>query len=245
VKDTQSIARLDNISVRLGGNLVLDGISLGFPEHRVTAVIGTSGSGKSTLLQTLNGLVPVCAGRVRVLGIETAHADLFALRRRIGFAMQDAALFPHLKVVGNISLGARLAGWPAARIDKRIAELMALLELPDDLLDRYPHQLSGGQQQRVNLGRALMLDPELLLLDEPFSALDPMTRANIHDWFQPLMETSGKAAIMITHDFNEALRLADHLVVLRSGRLLYAGPITEEWLSEANPDRRACFDKRG
>lgn len=225
------IAELNNVSVRLGTNLVLDKISVHFPKHQISVVMGASGSGKSTLLQTINALLPVAEGEVKVLDMNPAQDDVFELRKKIGFGVQDAALFPHLDIQKNIELGAKLAGWEKSKIAKRTSELLQILELSADLLPRYPHQISGGQQQRVSLGRALMLDPELLLLDEPFSALDPFIRADIHSWFCEVIKNSDKTVILISHDIEEARRLADFLVVLRSGTLVYADAMPDTDIS--------------
>ncbi len=219
--------RFDRVSVHFDSVRALQDVNLELPAGKVTAVVGESGCGKSTLLKTLNGLVPVTSGQIEVLGVDPSATDLVALRRRMGFAVQDAALFPHCNVFANISLLATLEAWPPEAIAKRVVELMELLELSEDLLHRYPHELSGGQHQRVSLGRAFMLNPELLLLDEPFSALDPITRASIHDWFRSLMAKQGKGALLVTHDMGEATYLGDYLVVLSAGRVAQAASVEE------------------
>lgn len=207
---------------------MLDDVSLEVEAERTVAIVGESGSGKSTLLQLLNGLLRADSGSVEVLGTaldeDLADADLLALRRRIGYAVQGSALFPHLDLQSNVCLLAQLVGWPKERIAERFGRLLALMELAPDLAERYPHELSGGQQQRVSLCRAMMLEPPLLLLDEPFSAVDPITRVGIHEHFQRLAASEPVTVILVTHDLREAVALSSSLVILRSGRIVQQGP---------------------
>ena len=205
----------------------LRGISLELPDRQITAIVGESGSGKSTLLQHINGMLRPDRGEVRVFGKTIDYRALPALRRRIGYAVQGVGLFPHLTVAGNIGLLARMAHWRHERCTARIAELMALMELEAPLAQRYPHMLSGGQQQRVGLCRALMMAPPLLLLDEPFSGLDPVTRSSLHERILALQSHSPTAIVLVTHDMREAERLATYLVVLRRGEVVQHGPLAE------------------
>ena len=205
---------------------MLHGIDLSMPSATVTALVGESGSGKSTLLQIANGLLRPDYGDVSVLGEPIDYQRLPQLRRRMGYAVQGGGLFPHMTVFDNISLVARLEGWSGTKMADRVDELFALFSLQSDLSDRYPHELSGGQQQRVSLCRAIMLAPSLLLLDEPFSSLDPITRASIHEDFNALRGATD-STVLVTHDMAEAIRLADYLVVLREGRVVQAGEVSD------------------
>ncbi|HSG88591.1 MAG TPA: ATP-binding cassette domain-containing protein [Pseudomonadales bacterium] len=222
---TDAAVRFEGVSKSYGDVRVLEDVSLAIAAQRTTAVIGESGSGKSTLLQMINGLLRPDAGRVTVFGAEVGAGaeDLIALRRGIGYAVQGSALFPHLSVRDNVTLLARLEGWDPARRAERLARLLALMELDASLAERFPHELSGGQQQRVSLCRAMMLEPPLLLLDEPFSAVDPITRIGIHAHFRRLAEAEPVTVVLVTHDIREALHLASDLVVMAEGRIARAG----------------------
>ena len=214
---------------------VLSDVDLAFGERRTTAIVGESGSGKSTLLKMVNGLLVPDRGRVEVFGAPVDPGALVALRRRIGYAVQGSALFPHLSVDDNVTLLARFEGWDAARIAGRTAHLFDLMELPRALGARFPHELSGGQQQRAALCRAMMLEPPLLLLDEPFSAVDPITRAGIHEHFERLARTEDVSVVLVTHDLHEAITLADDLVVLGEGRVLQADTVDAVRAAPAAP----------
>lgn len=219
------IIEFDNVGKAYGPTTVLAGVSLDVARGRTTALIGESGSGKSTLLQLVNGLVEPDAGAVRVFGAPVPAGERSLFRRRIGYAVQDTGLFPHLRTAANIGLLGQLQGWPQQQISDRVAELMALMDLDASLTDRYPHELSGGQQQRVGICRAMLLAPEILLLDEPFSGVDPLTRADIHERFKTLMAVQPATVLLVTHDIQEAVRLATDLVVLAAGRVRQAGTV--------------------
>lgn len=225
-KASESCIRFSGVGKSWGETEVLHGIDLSMPSATVTALVGESGSGKSTLLQIANGLLRPDYGDVSVLGEPIDYQRLPQLRRRMGYAVQGGGLFPHMTVFDNISLVARLEGWSGTKMADRVDELFALFSLQSDLSDRYPHELSGGQQQRVSLCRAIMLAPSLLLLDEPFSALDPITRASIHEDFNALRGATD-STVLVTHDMAEAIRLADYLVVLREGRVVQAGEVSD------------------
>ena len=209
------------------GQPVLSHVHLALPAGLTTAVVGASGSGKTTLLQLVNAVLTPDSGEVRVFGEPIPQHDLVAFRRGIGYAVQGAGLFPHLTNRDNVELLARLSGWPRERRDARYRELLAEMELPLEVSARYPHSLSGGQQQRLGLCRALMLEPRLLLLDEPFSAVDPITRVGIYRTFQQVQAQEGVSTLLVTHDMREAVRLAGYLVILQEGRVLQAGPTDE------------------
>jgi len=197
-----------------GPRPVLEDLELAFERGRITAVVGRSGCGKSTLLRLCNGLLRPDAGTVTVFGEPLPAPVPVTLRRRIGYAVQQAALFPHLSARDNITLLGRLEGWSAAALEARVDTLRALVDLPADALGRLPHELSGGQQQRVGLCRALFLHPGILLLDEPFAAVDPLTRRDIHQRLLALHAHEPVTTVLVTHDMAEALRLADVVVVL-------------------------------
>lgn len=192
-------------------------IDLEFAAGSTTALIGSSGSGKSTVLRLLLGLERTDSGCVRIDGRILEAADVLALRRRVGYVIQDGGLFPHLTARGNLALLPRYLGWSADRIRQRVVALAALTHLPPDALDRYPAELSGGQRQRVALMRGLMADPDALLLDEPLGALDPIVRHELQDELKRIFDQLGKTVIVVTHDLAEAAWFADRLVLLRHG----------------------------
>jgi osmoprotectant transport system ATP-binding protein len=206
------------------GAEALDGVSLSVDEGRVLVLLGTSGSGKTTALKTINALVRPDAGEVLVLGRDVRAWDPIDLRRRIGYVIQEAGLLPHLTVAANVELVPRLLGWAADRRQARGRELLALVGLdPDRHGSLAPAELSGGERQRVGLARALGADPALLLMDEPFGALDPLTRRRLQDEFKQLQQRLGKTVVLVTHDVREALRLADEIAVMDHGRVLQRG----------------------
>lgn len=213
-----------SVSKSYGKEAALNDVTVALVDGVTTAVVGPSGGGKSTLLQLINGLVRPSSGTVQVFGKPIDYDRLPQLRRQIGYAVQGTGLFPHLTVERNITLLARLAGWNAERIHTRAQELMERVGLPWTFATRYPHQLSGGQQQRVGLCRAMMLRPPLFLLDEPFGALDPVTRNDIQQEFLRLQQSEPRTIVLVTHDLREALRLAQRLIVLDRGRIAQHGP---------------------
>ncbi|MCE2462001.1 MAG: ATP-binding cassette domain-containing protein [Pseudomonadales bacterium] len=204
---------------------VFRGVDLALPAERTSAVVGESGCGKTTLLQLVNAVLRPDEGGVEVLGNAVPDTGLEAFRRRIGYAVQGAGLFPHLTLVENVSLLARLERWDDDDVTARVGELFDLVGLTRDLDDRYPHELSGGQQHRAGLCRAMMLKPDMLLLDEPFSAIDPITRVDIYGEFETLQGHEQVTTILVTHDIREARRLADYLVVMGDGGVVQAGDL--------------------
>lgn len=219
--------QLSGATRRYPGGEGLGPIDLAVPAGRTLCVIGPSGSGKSTLLRLLLGLLRADRGSVRFEGREVSGGDLPALRRRMGYVVQGGGLFPHLTAAGNAALLARHLGWDEARIGARLAELASLVRLPPEALSRYPRQLSGGQAQRVSLMRALVLDPSVLLLDEPLGALDPVTRHELRADLREAFRRLGKTAVVVTHDLAEAVALGDRLLLLRDGRVAQEGPPAE------------------
>jgi len=225
-----------------GGRALLDALSLAVEEGETLAVIGRSGSGKTTALKLVNALLMPTMGEVRVAGRATTAWDAIRLRRRTGYVIQEVGLFPHLTVARNVGLVPELEGWPPERIGQRVEELLALVGLPAaEFAGRYPHQLSGGQRQRVGVARALAADPPLLLLDEPFGALDPITRAELQREFRALQARLRKTAIFVTHDMREAALVGDRIAVVAGGRLRAVA--TPEALHESrDPEVRALVD---
>jgi len=212
------------VTKRYGSVTALDNISLTINSTKTTAIVGPSGCGKSTLLQLVNALQTPDSGSIVVAGHNYVQAIqqrfLQSLRRRMGYCVQHIGLFPHLTVVDNITLLAKLERWSSTDINNRIETLLSLTALDSSLLQRYPHELSGGQQQRAGLCRALMLNPDYLLLDEPFAAVDPITRVDIHEQFQQLQQREQRTTLLVTHDISEALSLADSIVVMKAGGIL-------------------------
>ena len=224
-----------------GDQWVFRHVSLTLPESEVTAIVGASGSGKTTLLQLVNGVYTPDEGAVSVMG-KPIPEDLTSFRKRIGYAVQGVGLFPHMTVFQNVSLLARLQGWNKQEIDTRSVELMNRMELSTELLHRYPYQLSGGQQQRVGLCRALMLRPQMLLLDEPFSAIDPITRTDLHAHFAALQLHEGVSTLLVTHDLREAVKLAGFLVIMADGQIVQSAKTTEVLDAPANSYVRQLLD---
>ena len=226
--------RFDRVSKQLSGQILLDDLSVRVPERLTTAVIGASGSGKSSLLNHINGLLQPDSGVVELFGQPLDYRQLSEIRRRIGYAVQEIGLFPHMSVAANITLMARLAGWAERRIDERVEQLLTVAKLPRELLGRYPGTLSGGQQQRVGLCRALMLEPELLLLDEAFSGVDPIARQDIYRDFIALRDQAKCTVVLVTHDIREAVSLAQYGIVLRDGLVEQAGELADLVRNPAN-----------
>ena len=206
---------------RPGRARVLDDFSLTVDAGDVLALVGRSGAGKSTLLKLVNRLLLPDAGSVFVLGRDTREWEPIALRRSIGYVLQDVGLFPHMSVAANVAVVPRLERWSADRIAPRVDELLDLVGLPPaEFGNRWPDELSGGQRQRVGVARALAVDPPVLLMDEPFGALDPLTRAELHAEFRRIQSRLRKTVIIVTHDMGEAFALADRVGVLEEGRLI-------------------------
>jgi len=214
------------VRYRLPGNgrFLIDGVSFSVAGGETLVLLGRSGVGKTSALRLINRLLEPTAGEVRVAGVDAATQDLTRLRRRIGYVIQEIGLFPHMTVAENVGLLPRLERWPTDRIETRVRELLQLVGLePGAFARRYPHELSGGQRQRVGVARALAIDPPLLLLDEPFGALDPVTRVELRNEFAALESRLGKAMVFVTHDVREGLLLATRIGLLDGGRLLFLG----------------------
>jgi osmoprotectant transport system ATP-binding protein len=228
-----------------GGRAILDRLTLAVGEGETLALIGRSGSGKTTALRLVNALALPTAGVVRVGGRPTTDWDPIRLRRRTGYVIQEVGLLPHLTVADNAGIVPALEGWDAARRRDRVAELLDLVGLaPEEFGRRYPHELSGGQRQRVGVARALAADPPLLLLDEPFGALDPITRRALQQAFRDLQHRLRKTAVFVTHDLREAARVAERWALLDAGTLLAAGT-PDELAASPDPTVRAFLDAGG
>lgn len=214
---------LDGVSKHYGDTVAVNDVTLTVAAERTTVLIGPSGSGKSTLLRLMNGLIEPTAGRVTFDGETLHNQSVRTVRHRMGYVIQQGGLFPHLTGRSNAALLARHLGWSDERIDRRIAELTDLVQLPADRLEQYPTELSGGQRQRVSLMRALMLDPDVLLLDEPLGALDPMIRADLQDDLRTIFRAVGKTVVLVTHDIGEAGYFGDDVALLRQGEIVQRG----------------------
>ena len=226
----------ERVSKRFGSWTAVDGVSFTVAEGEFRVLIGPSGSGKSTVLRMVNRLIPADEGAIRIDGEDIASLRPEELRRRMGYVIQSVGLFPHWTVERNIGTVPALLGWPKARIRDRVAELLELLNLdPRRYRSAYPHQLSGGQQQRVGVARALAAEPRILLMDEPFSALDPITRASLQAELSAIHRRTGTTVVFVTHDMDEALRLGDSIAVMDHGRLIQCATPLEILTRPASP----------
>jgi osmoprotectant transport system ATP-binding protein len=213
--------RIETLTKQYGPATVVDAVSMSIERSSITVIVGTSGSGKSTLLRMINRLVEPTSGRVLIDGKDTTATPAHLLRRRIGYVIQSHGLFPHRTVAENIATVPRLLGWDESRIEARVAELLRVFQLdPAEFARKFPHQLSGGQQQRVGVARALAAEPMLLLMDEPFGALDPVIRGKAQDDLLDIQRRFGTTIVLVTHDMDEAFRLGDHVAVMSQGRVL-------------------------
>jgi osmoprotectant transport system ATP-binding protein len=237
----------DNVSFRHSGGQaetkpVLDGFSLVIETGETLALVGRSGMGKTTILKLINRLLLPQSGLVRVEGRATSEWDAIQLRRRIGYVLQEVGLFPHLTIARNVAIVPHLEGWAEDRIARRVDELLALVGLePSAFGERYPRELSGGQRQRVGVARALAADPPILLMDEPFGALDPLTRAELHREFQRIQSQLRKTIVCVTHDLGEAFALGTKVAVLAQGKLAALAP-PAELINSNNPEVKIFLD---
>jgi osmoprotectant transport system ATP-binding protein len=227
------------VSLRIGDKVILDNLTFAVEHGQTLVLLGRSGAGKTTALKMINGLALPTDGQVLVESRPTTAWDLIRLRRGIGYVIQDVGLFPHFTVAENVSLVPKLEGWQPERIAERTEELLRQVGLdPEEFQARYPRQLSGGQRQRVGVARALAAGPRFLLLDEPFGALDPVTRLELQDQFLALRDELGKTTVFVTHDVREALRVGTHIALLDRGRLEVLAT-REQFLRSEGPEARA------
>ncbi|EPF00123.1 ABC transporter ATP-binding protein [Rhizobium grahamii] len=216
-----SMIEIRNVTKRYGTATVVDNVSMDVEKGSITVVVGTSGSGKSTLMRMINRLVPITSGEIFVGGQNIMDVPVTELRRKIGYAIQGHGLFPHRTVAQNIATVPQLLGWDTAKVNDRVEELLGLFNLdPATFAEKYPHQLSGGQQQRVGVARALAAEPELLLMDEPFGALDPVIRGKAQDDLLAIQKQFGTTVVLVTHDMDEAFHLGNQIAVMSAGKLL-------------------------
>lgn len=224
------------------GRVLVEDVSFSVAAGETLVLLGRSGSGKTTTLKLINRLLEPTAGEVVVAGRPAAREESHRLRRGIGYVIQEVGLLPHLTVEQNVGLVPRLEGWPKERIAARVRELLALVGLaPEQFAGRRPHELSGGQRQRVGVARALAVDPPLLLLDEPFGALDPITRAELQHEFKGLEGRLGKAMVFVTHDVREGLLLGTRIGLMQAGRMVFLGT-TEQFRQSAHPEVQAFLE---
>lgn len=236
------IIKIDSATKRLGGQLILDGVSLSVAAGSFVALVGPSGAGKTTLLRIINRLITLDEGCVSIGGTDIALREVAELRREIGYVIQGVGLFPHMSVADNIWIVPRLSGAPPESRPARVAELLKLVALPEEMATRFPRSLSGGQAQRVGVARALAAEPSIMLMDEPFGALDPATRDELGQAYRELHDRLGLTTLMVTHDVGEALLLADRIVMLSDGRIAADGSPTELMAGHPDPAVRALID---
>lgn len=203
-----------------GRSFAVSNVSFDVKQGSLVALVGGSGSGKTTLLKTINRLVEPDAGEIRIDGAPVGEAEPPMLRRSIGYVFQGIGLFPHMRIAENIAVTLRLLGWQTNDIEARVAEMLEMVDLPRDYARRFPHMLSGGQRQRVGVARAIAARPRIVLMDEPFGALDPVTRDNLGSSYRALHEKLGMTTLMVTHDIQEAALMADRIVVMKDGHIL-------------------------
>lgn len=215
--------RMENVTKRYGESAApsVDHLTLDVPEGSTVALIGPSGCGKTTTMRMINRLIEPTEGRIFVNGEDVTKADPVKLRRHIGYVIQNVGLFPHMTIAENIAAVPNLLGWDQPRIARRTDELLDLVGLdPKEMLKRYPRQLSGGQRQRIGVARALAADPSVLLMDEPFGAIDPIARTRLQDEFRQILKRVRKTVVLVTHDLDEAIRLGDRIAIMRAGKIV-------------------------
>jgi osmoprotectant transport system ATP-binding protein len=239
----RSAIQFDQVTFRLpGGRTLLENLRLEIQKGETLVLLGRSGSGKTTTMKLINRLLDPTEGRILVEGTATTDWDPIRLRRRIGYVIQEIGLFPHLSVEENVALVPRLERWEEQKIKARVSGLLELVGLaPERFAGRYPHELSGGQRQRVGVARALAADPPIILLDEPFGALDPITRREIQQEFQTLQQRLRKTVVFVTHDVREAFLLATRIGLLKDGKMLLLG-VPAELLASQDPEARSFAD---
>ncbi len=219
--------QLQNIYKGFGETGLFSNLSLNIEEGKTTVLIGPSGCGKSTLIRLITGLIKAEQGSILFDNQKLKESNYISVRRKIGYVIQDGGLFPHLTGFQNVSLIADFIGWDKNKIKKRVQELSSLTKFPEDGLDRYPAELSGGQKQRISLMRALMLDPQFLLLDEPLGALDPLIRFDLQEDLKDIFKNLNKTVLLVTHDLNEAVFFGDNIILMKDGKIIQQGMIDD------------------
>jgi osmoprotectant transport system ATP-binding protein len=238
----QPVIELRSVSLAYGGSVAVREVDLGVWPQEFLVILGESGSGKTTLLKTINSLLRPDSGEVLIDGRPTGATQGHELRRRIGYVFQRVGLFPHMTVAENIAVTPRLLGWDDARIHERVLELLRLVNLPAEMAARFPAALSGGQRQRVGVARALAARPAIMLMDEPFGALDPVSRDSLGAEYRQLHDRMGLTSVMVTHDVLEAVLLADRIVVMHGGSIVASGTPHEMMNEHSNPGVRKLMD---
>ena len=233
-KTKEYTIELKNATKRFGNDVAVDNLSLSIEKGTLTMLIGPSGCGKTTTMKMINRLVQLDEGKIKLNGTSVYDIDPVQLRRTIGYVIQEIGLFPHFTVFDNIATVPRLLKWDENKIKKRVEELLDMVTLDSSYAYRYPLQLSGGERQRVGLARALGADPEVLLMDEPFGAIDPINRLKLHDSFLEIQEEIKKTIVFVTHDINEAIKLGDKIAILRDGKLVQYAVSTDILYKPAN-----------
>jgi len=236
------LIEIHNVSRSYGAHVAVRDLGLAVPAGQFVAIVGASGCGKTTTLKMINRLLEPDAGEIFIAGEPTHSLPAHLLRRRIGYVFQGIGLFPHLTVAGNIGITPQLLGWAREKIAARVTELLELVSLPAELASRLPAALSGGQRQRVGIARALAAQPSIMLMDEPFGALDPLTRDTLGTEYRRLHERMGLTTLMVTHDVLEAVLLADRIVVMRAGVIVADGTPHELMQGQGDDDVRAMMD---
>jgi osmoprotectant transport system ATP-binding protein len=226
---------LQNISKTFEDRLVLSDVNLMVPKGVTHALIGSSGSGKTTLLRITLGLIPFDKGYVKINDQALLSFTQVEWADRIGYVPQDGGLFPHISGINNVALVAKLRGWRRSRIDDRVEELRKVVDLDPEILSRFPREMSGGQKQRVSIMRAAMMDPAVMLLDEPMAALDPLIRRSLQQELKSIFQRLGKTVLLVTHDLGEAVYLAEQMTMLHEGRIVQTGTYRDLLLNPANP----------
>lgn len=226
---------LQNVTKSFDNSVALNNFSYVFKNGKTSVLIGSSGCGKSTLLRLVVGLINPDSGSITIENITPDKSNISLLRMKIGYVIQEGGLFPHLTAKENVSVMAGYTGWEKTKIDERVLELTSLTKFDEELLNRYPSELSGGQKQRVSLMRALMLDPEFLLLDEPLGSLDPLIRYDLQEDLKTIFESLNKTVILVTHDLNEAVFFADEIILMKEGSIVQKGSIHEFIKSPSDP----------
>lgn len=242
MSDARPTIQLDRISYRIGDLAILDELSLSVAKGETLVLLGESGCGKTTLLKTMNRLIEPTSGKVVIDGRNAREWDVIELRRRIGYVLQEGGLFPHMTIAENVALVPGLLNWDKGKIAARVDEVLGLVNLePVKFALRFPHELSGGQRQRVGVARALAADPEIVLLDEPFGALDVITRTGLQREFAALVREMNKTAVFVTHDLHEAMLLGTRIALMERGRFVFVGTSEEFRLSDV-PLAKAYLD---